>query len=134
MCSDKLIKIPLTVPLISYCYSQDTTDTILYKILPEKRMDIAAAKESKQIPIFLSKAAGRISGEYIYIYPPGIPIVHLPVLSSQYICKHNSIHRHNPVFFLQSTILHGKHQFPVIISGYTLFLKIYWYHQPMKVL
>ncbi|MDE6760869.1 MAG: aminotransferase class I/II-fold pyridoxal phosphate-dependent enzyme [Lachnospiraceae bacterium] len=54
---------------------EDTTDTILYKILPEKRMDIAAAKESKQIPISLSEAAGRISGEYIYIYPPGIPIV-----------------------------------------------------------
>lgn len=54
---------------------EDTTDTILYKVLPEKRMDIAAARESKQVSVSLSEAAGKISGEYIYIYPPGIPIV-----------------------------------------------------------
>lgn len=54
---------------------EDTTDIILYKTLPEKRMNIAEAKESKQTVISLSEAAGRTSGEYIYVYPPGIPIV-----------------------------------------------------------
>ena len=54
---------------------EDSTDTILYKVQPEKRMDIAAARESKQVRVSLSEAAGRISGEYIYLYPPGIPVV-----------------------------------------------------------
>lgn len=54
---------------------EDTTDTILYKTLPEKKMNIADAREHKRVDIPLEEAAGRTSGAYIYIYPPGIPIV-----------------------------------------------------------
>lgn len=50
-------------------------ETINYARLPERRMNIAEARESSHSEIPLMEAAGRVSGEYVYIYPPGIPIV-----------------------------------------------------------
>lgn len=49
--------------------------TINYARLPERRMNIAEARESNHSEIPLMEAAGRVSGEYVYIYPPGIPVV-----------------------------------------------------------
>lgn len=46
-----------------------------YARLPERKMTIADAKESKQVEVSLKNAVGCISGEYVYIYPPGIPLI-----------------------------------------------------------
>lgn len=54
---------------------EETADTILYKTLPEKKMNIAEAREHKRQDVPFEDAIGKISGEYIYVYPPGIPIV-----------------------------------------------------------
>lgn len=54
---------------------EEMADTILYKILPERKMNIAYARENKLMEISFAEAAGKTSGEYIYIYPPGIPMI-----------------------------------------------------------
>lgn len=51
------------------------SDNILYSRIPEKGMEIAEARNKNMEEIPFAEAAGRISGEYIYIYPPGIPFV-----------------------------------------------------------
>lgn len=43
--------------------------------LPEIVCTILEATEAKKESIALSESAGRISGEYLYLYPPGIPIL-----------------------------------------------------------
>lgn len=50
-------------------------DTTLYKELPVYGMRIDKAEEREHEEVTFLEAAGRMSGEYIYIYPPGIPIV-----------------------------------------------------------
>lgn len=54
---------------------KQSADTILYKTLPEHKMNIAEAREHKRVDIPFEDAIGKISGSYIYVYPPGIPIV-----------------------------------------------------------
>lgn len=54
---------------------EHSADTILYKTLPEHKMNIAEAREHKRVDIPFEDAIGKISGSYIYVYPPGIPIV-----------------------------------------------------------
>ena len=54
---------------------EQSADTILYKTLPERKMNIAEAREHKRVDIPFEDAIGKISGSYIYVYPPGIPIV-----------------------------------------------------------
>lgn len=44
-------------------------------ILPESSMTISNAMDSPREKVLISKSEGRISSEFIYIYPPGIPIV-----------------------------------------------------------
>lgn len=53
-------------------------------ILPEKRVNSWEISTTEQCP--LNKASGRICGEYIYAYPPGVPII-VPgeVISSEII-------------------------------------------------
>lgn len=46
-----------------------------YALLSERKMTIAEAKESTISEQSIKEAAGHICGEYIYIYPPGIPLV-----------------------------------------------------------
>lgn len=53
-------------------YSEGTID---YARLPERKMNIAEARESNHSEILLMEAVGRVSGEYVYIYPPGIPVI-----------------------------------------------------------
>lgn len=53
----------------------EISDNLLYNRLPERSMEIANAKDSSVEEISFMEAAGRISGEYIYVYPPGIPVV-----------------------------------------------------------
>ncbi|MCD7907363.1 MAG: arginine decarboxylase, partial [Clostridium sp.] len=43
--------------------------------LPRSLMPIALAMDGDQETVALRESCRRISGEYIYIYPPGIPIV-----------------------------------------------------------
>lgn len=50
-------------------------DTLLYETSPEKRMEIYDAKKRAEIRVPLDDAVGRVSSDFIYIYPPGIPIV-----------------------------------------------------------
>ena len=54
---------------------EQSADTILYKTLPEHKMNIAEAREHKRVDILFEDAIGKISGSYRYVYPPGIPIV-----------------------------------------------------------
>lgn len=54
---------------------EQSADTILYKTLPEHKMNIAEAREHKRVDIPFEDTIGKISGSYIYVYPPGIPIV-----------------------------------------------------------
>ena len=42
--------------------------------LPDIRMTIYEAVNKEKETVALADSAGRISGEYVYIYPPGIPI------------------------------------------------------------
>lgn len=58
-----------------FIHLEDTTDTTLYKELPKQCMDISEARDCGHKEVELTEAAGRISGEYIDMYPPGIPIV-----------------------------------------------------------
>lgn len=41
----------------------------------EKQMEIVQAEEAEKCRILLSNAAGKISGEFVYLYPPGIPFL-----------------------------------------------------------
>ncbi len=50
-------------------------DTLLYETAPEKRMEIYDAKSRMNIRVPLDDAVGRVSSDFIYIYPPGIPVV-----------------------------------------------------------
>ncbi len=43
--------------------------------LPPRRMDVADALSENTKPMSLWDAAGKISGEYVWAYPPGIPLV-----------------------------------------------------------
>lgn len=52
-----------------------TADTLLYETPPEKRMEIYDAKSRGEIRVPIDDAVGRVSSDFIYIYPPGIPIV-----------------------------------------------------------
>ena len=54
---------------------EEEVDTSLYRTLPERKMNISEAREHKRQNVPFEDAIGRISGDYIYIYPPGIPIV-----------------------------------------------------------
>lgn len=54
---------------------EESVDTSLYRTLPEHKMNIAEAREHKRQDVPFEDAIGRISGDYIYVYPPGIPIV-----------------------------------------------------------
>lgn len=56
-------------------YLPMTADTTLYKTLPEYGMRIDKALDREHENVSFTEAAGRISGDYIYIYPPGIPIL-----------------------------------------------------------
>ena len=42
---------------------------------PEAVMTIRKAQDSAQERILLAESAGRVSGEYLYLYPPGIPLI-----------------------------------------------------------
>lgn len=48
---------------------------INYATLPEIKMDISDAKDCAMVQKKVESAVGDISAEYIYVYPPGIPIV-----------------------------------------------------------
>lgn len=48
---------------------------VTYARIPERRMGIAEAKENAHMNVSFMEAAGRVSGDYVYVYPPGIPII-----------------------------------------------------------
>lgn len=50
-------------------------DGVNYAMSLDRKMTIAEAKESNLTELSLKDAVGHICGEYIYIYPPGIPLV-----------------------------------------------------------
>lgn len=56
---------------------QDETERMLLGINIEEdcRYPIYEAMESKRQRVLIQKAAGRVSSEFVYVYPPGIPIV-----------------------------------------------------------
>lgn len=50
-----------------------TTDEIYRKA--EKVMEIAEAMDAAKQSVPLMESAGAVSGEFVYLYPPGIPIL-----------------------------------------------------------
>jgi len=46
-----------------------------YSLLPQRKMTIADAKESNLLEVSLEESVGHVCGEYIYIYPPGVPLI-----------------------------------------------------------
>ena len=42
---------------------------------PEQVLTLAEADNAKKITMTLKEAAGRISGEMVFVYPPGIPLL-----------------------------------------------------------
>ena len=55
--------------------SWDTTASSVYSMRSDTAMTIADAMDGELHDVKLKDSAGCISGEFIYIYPPGIPIV-----------------------------------------------------------
>ena len=47
----------------------------LYQLHPEVRMSLAQAWDAEKEEIPLSQAAGRIAGDFVNLYPPGIPVL-----------------------------------------------------------
>lgn len=43
--------------------------------LPESSCTIMEAQDAEQEKVSFGEAAGRVSGEYLYLYPPGIPLI-----------------------------------------------------------
>ncbi len=43
--------------------------------LPEAVMPIGEARDASQVKLPFEQSAGRVSGEYLYLYPPGIPLI-----------------------------------------------------------
>jgi arginine/lysine/ornithine decarboxylase len=43
--------------------------------IPEVCMPLAKARETKCKKVRINNCEGKISGEFIYLYPPGIPII-----------------------------------------------------------
>lgn len=54
--------------------AQAQTDSV-YSMRSDTAMTIADAMDGKQTPVKFKECAGCISGEFVYLYPPGIPIV-----------------------------------------------------------
>lgn len=50
-------------------------DLALRTNLPEAVLTISQAEEAAKETILLAQSAGRISGEFVYLYPPGIPLL-----------------------------------------------------------
>lgn len=44
-------------------------------VLPEAVLPIGAAQDAEQEKVPFDQTPGRVSGEYLYLYPPGIPLV-----------------------------------------------------------
>ena len=47
----------------------------LYQLHPEVRMSLAQAWDAEKEEILLSQAVGRIAGDFVNLYPPGIPVL-----------------------------------------------------------
>ena len=60
---------------MNICRRQDPLTPVELYRPREKRMELAEAMERETREILLEDAAGCISGEFIYLYPPGIPII-----------------------------------------------------------
>lgn len=60
----------------------------LQKIYPRAVMSLAESWEKETQEVFLSRAKGKISGEFINLYPPGIPIVVPGEELSEEICEY----------------------------------------------
>lgn len=54
---------------------EENTDNIIYNRLPNSVMDASKARESQGQLINIEEANGRVSRDYIFVYPPGIPIL-----------------------------------------------------------
>ena len=56
------------------CREQDKLDTSIYQVLP-KAMEMYEAYDMETEAVPFSQAAGRTSGAFVHLYPPGIPLV-----------------------------------------------------------
>lgn len=49
--------------------------TGISQLVPERYMEMDAAAEQPTEEVALASAAGRVMGDYLYLYPPGVPIL-----------------------------------------------------------
>ncbi|WP_455719465.1 aminotransferase class I/II-fold pyridoxal phosphate-dependent enzyme [Agathobacter sp.] len=56
------------------CHKENKLDTSIYQTLP-KAMEMYEAYDMETEAVPFSQAAGRTSGAFVYLYPPGIPLV-----------------------------------------------------------
>ena len=49
--------------------------TEIFPLTPERYMEIHAAAEQPTEEVALADANGRVIGDYLYLYPPGVPIL-----------------------------------------------------------
>lgn len=53
----------------------DSRETSLYHVQPEVSLSLADAWDAEKEEIPLAQAAGRIAGDFVNLYPPGIPVL-----------------------------------------------------------
>lgn len=73
--------------------SRDTAGGLGYtglpeRMLPEARLSIGEAVERRMKTALLNNAVGELAGEYIYLYPPGIPLIAPGELISSVLLRH----------------------------------------------
>ena len=83
--------------------------------LPERVCGVYAAKRGRQTVVHRRHAAGKISGEYIYAYPPAIPLVVPGEKLDRKILEYMETQADQGIF-LQSDTGHAPEQFSVLSS------------------
>lgn len=68
--SEKLVEEQVTKADCEDLCSQQS----IYK-MQKKRMEIFEAQEQESISVLLEESVGKIAADYVYLYPPGIPII-----------------------------------------------------------
>ena len=57
-------------------YKEKTCDAAEFELTRNDRaMSVYEAQKSESVPVKIEEAQGKVSGEFLYLYPPGIPLL-----------------------------------------------------------
>lgn len=60
----------------SISYKEKTCDAAEFELTRNDRaMSVYEAQKSESVPVKIEEAQGKVSGEFLYLYPPGIPLL-----------------------------------------------------------